>query len=179
MGLFRQKVLFTDEECENIIKTYNYLPSDGSAKNHNFAFRWKNLSKKEDGWILNRIIDWLKSETGHVVEWDNDRNGDEFYFQSYKKGDKFEKHADNMHDRVYTVGLLLNNDFEGGDFLVDVTPNNSSLFKNVIGNCYIIESILNHELKEITNGERHIILIFFKKYQIKFAESLSGLHKLI
>ncbi len=179
MGLFIQKVLFTEEECESIIKTYSSLPSDGSIKKSNSSYEWRTLSKLEDGWILNRFINLLKNEIGCEVDWDANRNSDEFYFQTYKKGDKFEKHIDSSYDRVYTAGLLLNNKFEGGDFLVDVTPNNSVLFKNVIGNCYIIESMLTHELKEITEGERHIILVFFKNSQIKFIKALDGLHKII
>ena len=128
---------------------------------------------------MDRFIDWISSEIGCEIVWDANRNSDEFYFQTYKKGDKFEKHTDNSYDRVYTIGLLLNNKFKGGNFLVDVTPDNSVLFKNVIGNCYIIESMLKHELEEITEGERHIVLVFIKNSQIKFAEKFDGLHKII
>ena len=179
MGLFKQKVLFTEEECENILKTYSSLSPHGSIKNSKSAYMWQNLHKVENWWVLERLINWIESETGHKIEWNSNRSVDEFYFQTYKKGDKFEKHADNKYGRLYTVGLLLNNKFEGGNFLVDVTPNNSVLFKNVIGNCYIIESMLKHELEEITEGERHIILVFFKNSQIKFAETLDGLPKII
>ena len=179
MGLFKQKVLFTEEECEHIIKTYSSLPSDGSIKKSSSSYEWRTLSKSKDEWILDRFIDWISTEIGCEIVWDANRNSDEFYFQTYKKGDKFEKHTDSSYDRVYTIGLLLNNKFKGGNFLVDVTPDNSVLFKNVIGNCYIIESMLKHELEEITEGERHIVLVFIKNSQIKFAETLDGLPKII
>ena len=179
MGLFKHKVLFTEEECENIIKAYSSLPAHGSIKNRSSAYMWQNLHKVENWWILERFINWIQNETGHKVDWDSNKTIDEFYFQTYKKGDKFEKHDDNKYDRVYTIGLLLNNKFEGGNFLVDVTPDNSVLFKNVIGNCYIIESMLKHELEEITEGDRHIVLVFFKRSQIKFGNILNELPKLI
>ena len=179
MGLFKQKVLFTEEECRDIINAHSSLPNHGSIKDKNSAYMWRNLHKIEDDWILKRFISWAEDEIGYEIEWNNNIDSDEFYFQTYKKGDRFGKHTDNKHNRAYTLGLLLNNKFEGGDFLVDVTPNNSVLFKNVIGNCYIIESNLKHELKEIIEGERHIVLVFFKNSQIKFTERLNELQKLI
>jgi hypothetical protein len=179
MGLFEQEVLFTSEECESIIKRYSSLEPDDSIKNSTSSYEWKNLHKVEDGWILDRFINWASNKIGCEIQWDNNRNTDEFYFQTYKKGDKFGKHTDNGYDRAYTIGLLLNNKFEGGNFLVDVTPDNSVSFKNVIGNCYIIESMLKHELKEITEGERHIVLVFIKNSQIKFADKFDMLHKII
>jgi hypothetical protein len=68
---------------------------------------------------------------------------------------------------LYSVGLLLNDGFSGGDFIVDINKNESVLFDNKIGNCYFFESKYQHELMEITNGTRHIILVFFKKQQVK------------
>jgi hypothetical protein len=41
------------------------------------------------------------------------------------------------------------------------------LFDNKIGNCYFFEAKHEHELMEIINGTRHIILAFFNKQQIK------------
>jgi hypothetical protein len=179
MGVFKQKVLFTKKECENIVKTYNCLPITGSMKNQNSAYMWRTLDKKTDDWILNRIINWISDEVEYKIQWDNNKDTDEFYFQSYKKGDKFGKHDDNIHNRVYTIGVLLNNKFKGGNFLVDVTPHNSVLFENIIGNCYLMESNLKHELEEITDGERHIILVFLKNSQIKFVNKFNGLSKVI
>lgn len=179
MELFKEKVLFTEKECEKIIETYKCLPMHGSMKNHNSAYMWRTLNKIEDMWILDRILNWVKDEISYTIEWDDNKNKDEFYFQSYKKGDKFGKHDDNIHNRVYTIGVLLNDKFEGGNFLVDVTSNNSVLFKNIIGNCYLMSSNLKHELEEITDGERHIILVFLKNSQIKFIDKFTGLSKLL
>lgn len=173
MSLFKQKVLFTKEECNSIIESYSSLPIDGRINSKLSTYDWIDLNKNDDRWILDRFIKWVEAEVGCKIDWDANLDSDEFYFQTYKIGDKFGKHTDSIYNRVYTAGLLLNNSFEGGDFLVNTSFDNYELFENKIGNCYIIESMLNHELTEITGGTRNVVLIFFKKSQIQFNQSMS------
>jgi hypothetical protein len=177
MRLFKEKVLFTKDECDSIIN--QHLPFTRDFVNKGCSYTSIPIDKTDNRWILDRIIKWIEDEVKFDIDWDNNTDFDEFYFQSYKVGDKFEKHDDNVYNRVYTAGLLLNDGFEGGNFLVDTTPNNPVSFKNVIGNCYVIESMLKHEVTEITEGCRSVIILFIKHSQIKFAESLNELPKLI
>lgn len=175
MSLFKQKVLFTKDECDSIIESYSKLPIDGHISNKISTYDWVDIDKNDNRWILDRFIKWVESEVGCKIHWDANLDSDEFYFQTYKVGDRFGKHRDSMDNRLYTAGLLLNNSFKGGDFLVNTSFDNYELFENKVGNCYIIESMLKHELTEITEGTRNVVLIFFKKSQIQFNQSMSML----
>lgn len=177
MQIFKQKVLFTEAECNRILNLYHNTSLDGYSKTKSSTYGWINLDEIANKWILERFINWVEFEVNCKVNWGDDIKN-EFYFQKYETGDKFEKHTDAKHNRIYTTGLLLNNDFSGGEFVVD-TSNNTEVFENKVGNCYMIESILEHQLKEIIKGTRSIVLIFFKKSQIKFNEPSSQLQKII
>jgi hypothetical protein len=177
MGLFKEKVLFTKDECDSIIN--QYLPSTSEFVNKGCSYASIPIDKTDNRWILDRIIKWIEEEVNCDIDWDNNTSFDEVYFQSYKIGDKFGKHDDNVYNRVYTAGLLLNDGFDGGNFLVDTTFDNSVSFKNVIGNCYVIESMLKHEVTEITKGCRSVIIVFIKHSQINSAEAMNELPKII
>ena len=173
MRVFKQKILFTTDECNSIIESYSNLPADGHFSNKISTYDWIDLNKNDNRWILNRFIEWIEGEVNCKIKWDDNIDKDEFYFQTYNTGYKFGKHTDSIHNRIYTVGLLLNDSFRGGDFLVKTSFDNYELFENKIGNCYIIESMLEHELTEITEGTRNIILVFFKKSQVHFKQPMS------
>jgi len=179
MRVFKQKILFTAEECNSIINRYNNLPISYQESRDNCSYTSISIDKTENRWILDRVIKWVESELNCSIDWDSSTDEDEFYFQFYKKGDRFDKHDDNVYNRVYTAGILLNDEFEGGKFLVDVSVDNPILFENQIGNCYVIESMLKHEVTEIISGYRNVVIIFFKQSQIKFNGISTGLLKII
>jgi len=177
MRLFKEKVLFTKDECDSIIN--QYLPFTRDFANKACSYASIRIDKTDNRWILDRIIKWIEDEVKCHIDWDNNTDLDEIYFQSYKIGDKFKKHDDNVYNRVYTAGLLLNDGFAGGEFIVDVSSGKRKAFESKIGNCYVIESMLKHEVTEITEGYRNVVIVFFKHSQIKFTETLNGLHRLI
>jgi hypothetical protein len=165
MQVLNQKILFTKEECDDIINTYTSLPITGTGDDTFQKYVYRDVNYETHGWIIERFIKWIETETSCKIEWGLSTHK-EFYFQTYIAGDKFMKHNDSKYDRLYSVGLLLNDEFSGGDFIVDISKNQSMLFDNTVGNCYFFEARHEHELKEVTNGIRHIILVFFKKQQV-------------
>jgi hypothetical protein len=166
MQILNQKILFTKEECDSIINTYTNLPITGTGGASFQKYVYRDVNYETHGWVVDRFVKWVESETNCKIDWFSSLHR-EFYFQTYILGDRFLKHNDNNHDRLYSVGLLLNDEFSGGTFIVDINKNESVLFDNKIGNCYFFEAKHEHELMEITNGIRHVILVFFKKQQVK------------
>jgi hypothetical protein len=166
MQILNQKILFTKEECDSIINTYTNLPITGTGGATFQKYVYRDVNYETHGWIVDRFANWVENEANCKIEW-HASPIKEFYLQTYEVGDRFMKHDDSKYDRLYSVGLLLNDGFSGGDFIVDINKNESVLFDNKIGNCYFFESKYQHELMEITNGTRHIILVFFKKQQVK------------
>ena len=167
MIVFKQKILFTEEECDLILKKYSNKPINERQHSDTKKYQSKNIDYNVDNWILDRFANWFENELNIKIEINNPKEL-EFYLQSYKAGDLFNKHNDNVYTRVYACGLLLNNTFKGGEFIV-YTPNDEMMpFNNTIGNCYLFEASLAHEVTEIVEGNRSVVLIFFRNSQIKF-----------
>jgi hypothetical protein len=167
MIVFKQKILFTEQECELILKKYINKPIDKIEDKDTMKYKSKDIDYNIDKWILDKFTNWIEKELNIKIEINNPKEF-EFYLQSYKAGDLFNKHSDNVYNRVYACGLLLNNTFKGGEFIV-YTPNDEMMgFNNIIGNCYLFEANLFHEVTEITEGDRSVVLIFFRNSQITF-----------
>lgn len=170
MSVVKQKILFTKEECDLILKKYINKPVDGNqVEKNNISYTYRIVNDIEERWILERLILWIREELNVDVEWDISDHK-EFYLHTYVKGDKFDRHNDNTHDRVYGLGLLLNDEFEGGRFVVDTNnPRDETFnFEKIVGNCYIFGSAYEHQLYEIKEGVRNVILLFIKKSQLKY-----------
>ena len=87
------------------------------------------------------------------------------HFHKFTKGDWFGKHNDVRDDRIYAVGVLLNDNFEGGDFKLH-NPNEIILNK-VVGNAYLFDVRIEHEITPILDGERYSLLWFLQNEHIK------------
>jgi predicted 2-oxoglutarate/Fe(II)-dependent dioxygenase YbiX len=88
------------------------------------------------------------------------------HFHKFTNGDWFGKHNDIRNNRVYAVGVLLNDDFEGGDFKL-YNPNEYMLNKEM-GNTYLFDVRIEHEITPILSGERYSLLWFLQSEHVKF-----------
>jgi hypothetical protein len=167
MIIFKQKILFTEEECDLILKKYIDKPINEIQNTDTKKYQSKNIDYDIDKWIMERFINWIENEIDIKIEWSNSTEF-EFYLQSYKAGDLFIKHVDNVYNRVYACGLLLNDTFKGGEFITYSPNDEMMVFNNIVGNCYLFEANLFHEVTKITEGNRSVVLIFFRNSQITF-----------
>ena len=71
------------------------------------------------------------------------------------------KQNDEIENRLYAVGVLLNENFEGGDFKLYNTEEYTLNKKT--GNTYLFEAKIDHEITEVTSGERYSLLWFLQK----------------
>jgi hypothetical protein len=170
MVIFKQKILFTEQECDLILKKYIDVPVNKIEDTDTMKYKSKDINYNVDKWILDRFTNWIENELSIKIEL-NDPKEFEFYLQSYKKGDLFVKHVDNVYNRVYACGLLLNDTFKGGEFIAYTPSDERMVFNNTIGNCYLFEANLFHEVTEIIEGTRSVVLIFFRNSQITFKRS--------
>ncbi len=93
-------------------------------------------------------------------------------FLIYEEGDFFGLHTDDVlqYDSkkkkvLYTGGYLLNEDFEGGEFIINNQKNESK-----VGDLFLFERHLKHEVLKIKNGIR---------YSLHFAVETTNLNKKI
>jgi hypothetical protein len=172
MMTFKQKILFTQKECDLILEKYIDKPIDEVENKDKKKYQSKYIDYNVDKWIIDRFINWIETEIDVKIDWNDSKsfNGinNEVYLQSYTIGDIFKKHHDNIFNRRYTCGLLLNDDFKGGNLNVYTHNDKMMKFNDVKGNCYFFDSGLYHEVNEIIEGNRSVVLIFFTDSHIIF-----------
>ena len=156
----KEEILFTKEECDNIIWNVNESIANFDMSNRKYYSQPINYSL-ENKWLFDKLKYFFESETGlHII-----KNKEEIHFHKFVKGNWFAKHNDIRENRLYAVGVLLNDDFEGGDFKL-YNPNEIILDK-VIGNTYIFDVRIEHEITTIFEGERYSLLWFLQNTNVK------------
>ena len=81
--------------------------------------------------------------------------GNNIQFAKYTKGDHFDWHED--YNQINTIVILLNDDFEGGEF--EVKDHNQPLNLKT-GDCVMIPSLVSHRVKPITSGIRYSLTMW-------------------
>ena len=163
--LINQKVLFSKEECRSIIDFYKTSPREwtlNDRKYNSYLIKYDNENK----WIFDKLSEYFESETGlKIIKMKN-----EIHFHKFIKNDWFNIHNDNRSGRIYAVGVCLNDDFSGGNFKL-YNPNEIILEK-VIGNTYVFDVRIDHEITLILDGERYSLLWFLQNEHIKFKKNV-------
>ena len=158
--ILKEKILFSKEECESII-SYN----ETHITNWRMGDRKYNsqpiIYSLETKWLFDKLKTFVETETNIKII----KIKEKIHFHKFIKGDWFGKHNDIRDNRVYAVGVLLNDDFTEGDFKL-YNPNEIILNK-VIGNTYLFDVRIEHEITPILDGERYSLLWFLQNEHIK------------
>ena len=157
--ILKEKILFSKEECESII-LYNDTHITnwimGDRKFNSQPIRYSLETK----WLFDKLKTFFEEESNIQIK----RNKEVSHFHKFTKGDWFGKHNDIRENRLYAVGVLLSDDFEGGDFKL-YNPNEIVLNK-VMGNTYLFDTRIDHEITPILKGERYSLLWFLQNEHI-------------
>ena len=140
--------LFTPDECDSIISHIESIDNwkrvdDGGGYYHTYL---------EFDWVSNRFIDYIKKTENIEIS-----KSKFVKCLKYEVGDLFEPHKD-FHPNLdfyktfmFNINILLNDDFGGGDFLL-----NGKIYPKQRGWAYSSNEL--HEVREVTNGVRYSIL---------------------
>lgn len=155
-----ENVSFTKKECESIISfnetdITNWMMGDRKYNSQSINY------SLETKWLFDKLKDFVERETNIEIRTIKKT----IHFHKFTKGDWFGKHNDVRDNRLYAVGVLLNDDFSGGDFKL-YNPNEIILNK-VIGNTYLFDVRIDHEITPILDGERYSLLWFLENEHIK------------
>jgi hypothetical protein len=158
--LIKQKRLFNKEECKTILSypnsnIQNWNSIDRQYKSHSINY------SLETQWLFDKLKTFVETET--KIKFRSIKK--QIHFHKFTKGDWFEKHNDVRDNRVYAVGVLLNDDFKGGDF--KLYNANEIILDKVIGNTYLFDVRIDHEITPILEGERYTLLWFLQNEHIK------------
>lgn len=164
--LTKQKLLFTLEECELIINSSSENNQYWESKNRKYNSFVINHRENTE-WLFNRLRNFFETETGIEIL----KLKSQIHFHKFTKGDWFGKHDDDRNGRLYGVGVLLNDGFDGGDFKL-YNPAEQTLNKKA-GNSYIFDVKIEHEITPVLKGERYSLLWFLHQDHIKFKASRS------
>ena len=158
--ILKEKILFSKEECESII-SYN----ETHITNWRMGDRKYNsqpiIYSLETKWLFDKLKIFVETEINIKII----KIKEKIHFHKFIKGDWFGKHNDIRDNRLYAVGVLLNDNFEGGDFKL-YNPNEITLDK-VVGNSYLFDVRIEHEITPILDGERYSLLWFLQNEHIK------------
>ena len=158
--ILKEKILFSKEECESIVSYNNTHITNwrmGDRKYHSQPITYSFETK----WLFDKLKTFFEEQSNILIK----KNKEVIYFHKFTKGDWFGKHNDIRENRLYAVGVLLNDNFEGGDFKL-YNPNEIILNK-VIGNTYLFDVRIDHKITRILNGERYSLLWFLQNEHIK------------
>lgn len=158
--MIAQKNLFSKDECNIIISLIKSNEKRWKSNDREYTSYAINLSN-DTKWIFDKLSEYFQSETRIELL----KVKEQIHFHIFEKGDLFEKHNDIRDYRMYAVGVLLNDDFEGGDFKI-YNPTEITLDK-LTGNTYIFDVRLMHEITPILTGERYSLIWFLQKEHIK------------
>ena len=158
--ILKQKILFSKEECQSIL-----------LYNETQITNWRKVDRKynsqpinyslETKWVFDKLKLFFETETNIQIQ----KIKNQLHFHKFTKGDWFGKHNDVRDNRLYAVGVLLNDDFSGGDFKL-YNPNEIILNK-IVGNTYLFDVRIDHEITPISDGKRYSLLWFLQNEHIK------------
>lgn len=156
---------FTKEECDRILAYSNNAEKEFSKFNdvERISYYYINIFEDNNSkWLFDKINNFVESTTNMSVV--NSVGSSHLHY--YKEGDKFGIHTDdNIPDQLFAVGVCLNDDYDGGEF---VLHNPHYVLPKSIGATYLFSTLRPHEINTILSGERWSLIVFFKKEHVKF-----------
>jgi len=158
--ILKEEVLFSKHECESIIRESDQHITNWRMGDRKYNSQPINYSL-DTKWLFDKLRDFVENEINIEIRTIKKT----IHFHKFTKGDWFGKHNDIRDDRVFAVGVLLNDNFNGGDFKL-YNPDEVKLDK-VTGNSYIFDVKIDHEITPILEGERYSLLWFLQQEHIK------------
>lgn len=158
--MFTENHIFSIEECNHIINDIEKTEEFYWDREDRKYTSYQIYKSEKNNWIFEKIKCFFERETGHVLL----DNSEKIHFHKFNTGNFFHKHNDTRDQRIYSVGVILNKDFDGGDF--KLYPKTTITVEKEIGNSYIFDVGISHEITEVTNGVRFSLILFLSDKNI-------------
>lgn len=158
--MITQKLLFNSDECNKILHTKKTNPQNWSYNDRNYDSKSIEFSEETE-WIFSKLKIFFEEHTNFKII----KNKKIIHYHNYIKGDWFSLHNDVRENRVFGVGVLLNDDFIGGEF--KFYDKDTITIDKKMGNSYIFDVNVNHEVLPIEKGERFSLLWFLESQHLK------------
>jgi hypothetical protein len=143
--------LFSKEELSFLC---NYDSEEFERDMEDRKYKFRILS---DSYYVEKLLKWFEVKSGEKLK----NYNYELIIHTFGVGDYFSKHKDaiNIHNknRAYVVGVPLNSDYTGGEYIL-YQPD--EVLSKVGGVPYYFKSDRMHEITKIESGIRKSALIF-------------------
>jgi hypothetical protein len=194
-----QEVIFTKEECDNIINykekydSFLITPEWSLLNNSRTVYHkeknfngmevefgkdwvkkynvWDIPINEETIWFYDKIYTWFMSvskvKLNKKVCFNNSNIAHKLH--EYIVGDKFDLHKDkteNTMDWIWNLGIQLNTNYVGGDYICYNINNEVVNISKEIGNVVAYQSDVLHEIKEIASGVRYSMVIKIHSWEL-------------
>lgn len=184
--MIKSEKIFNSSELETILSyTQKYTelyatPSDEivNIEENRVEYSFEDWSKKfkcinlprneETNWLFQKLLDWFTSATGVTTKNYTDSPVEApikellLTIQGYSEGDRFDRHIDIQpgvySTRRYNVGVQLNDNYEGGEFVVWNEKEEEILIPKEAGTAVAYDIRFWHQIKPITSGTRWSIV---------------------
>ena len=159
--LMMKKKLFTKNECNEII---SFSENENQWKKETNGVSYQIFMFKPNEFISEKIMKYVKEILGLSILTVN------LAVLKYIEGDYFPRHTDRAgdgfnRDFLYNITLKLNDDYEGGEFLLK-----DKVFFADVGDVYHYKSTEFHEVKPITKGTRYTGLFYLRERDIEISK---------
>jgi hypothetical protein len=131
---------------------------------------WDIPINDDTKWFYDKIYSWFISVSGVKIDKNvylNNSNS-AHKLHEYVVGDKFDLHIDKSEDtldRIWNLGIQLNSNYSGGDYICYLKEN-PILISKEIGNVVAYTSDTLHEITEITDGIRYSLVIKIHSWEL-------------
>jgi hypothetical protein len=168
-------VYFSKEECDKIINLT--LEIEGTHRDVNsktverprekISYTYYNIYRNESvKWIFDKITEYLLIDQNIEIT----KPFEVIHLHKYLSGNEFERHSDIYYpNQTLNVGVCLNDDYEGGDFIL-YGP--KQVIPKKVGTIYSFKNTREHEVTKIESGIRYSLIIFLYEENIKRCVSL-------
>lgn len=170
---------FTSEEIDRIVE---YCDSQGTELGTTFAAEDESVKKDRDSnvkfhypsedtsWIFHRLNDTIYRANQQFYNYN--LNGYEYFqYTTYDKDGRYDWHSDtayginerdnDIQPRKLSLSLLLNDDFEGGEFQINTgKESEASTVQLKKGQIVLFPSFMIHRVKPITQGTRKSLVVW-------------------
>lgn len=167
--MLQQSILFTKDECDYLIGLKNKYPLLGENGRRddidNFRYKFYGFDYLPDiDWVIDRMCNYFEEQMNlHIFFRPTALN-----LHHFTAGDEFGKHIDTgIPIKEWNVGIILNEDFEGGDYLVFDENDKPTAIDKKIGNVCIYQSQTPHQVTPVIKGERWTIAMFIHKFRMQ------------
>lgn len=173
--ILEQKVLLTPQECKDVISSCNnqWWPSLLGKEEYKPELRksFVHIKKPSKGEALYQYIQRGLSLVSEELITEEPLS---VQVLKYKEGGFIYKHKDDVTTSIdgfvqarYYFIILLNDDFEGGDFIAYNKDDEKTVLTKQAGNVLIGDPTMYHEVTKVTKGERYSLICFIRQDQLK------------